>query len=169
MSRSNGSGCLKWGLGIFILLAVIGMFVADENDGQDDADAEDGAAQANALKDAPEAPAFSEIRDRMEDMTDAQWNRYSSSLEGHRVDWTGWVADVNEKALGGFEVWVDMDDPEESLSVQDVECDIPENLALRLNKESRVRVVGIIGSVVNVLGSCQVSLEEADVEPIDDQ
>lgn len=57
-----------------------------------------------------------------------------------------------------------MDPPEESLSVWDVEFDVPKALALRLSKDQRLRFSGQIESVMNVLGSCAIQLEDASVK-----
>jgi hypothetical protein len=118
------------------------------------------ATNVAAAEPAPEAPPFEEIRKNMQDMTDAQWNKYGASLTGSHVSWTGWVEEVNEKVFGGYEVWIDMDAPETAISVQDVYADIPEDLAMELRKGQKVRVSGTIDSVTNVLGALSVRLKK---------
>jgi hypothetical protein len=49
--------------------------------------------------------------------------------------------------------------------VQDVQFDIPEELALQLEKDQQVTFSGTIVSVMNILGSCQVTLKDASVSP----
>lgn len=97
-------------------------------------------------------------------MTEAQFNQRSDELKGQRVEWSGWVEDVNEKLLGGYELWVDMDDPSILISVQDVQFDIPDELALQLQKDQRVDFTGTIRSIINLLGSTQVTLENVSVQ-----
>jgi hypothetical protein len=112
------------------------------------------------------APAFEEIRSIMGQMTDAQWNQYSISLEGlTATEWVGWVEDVNEKTFGGYELWVDMDPPEETFSVQDVTFDIPEDIALEIRRDSKVTFSGRIISVMNIMGSLQILLKDASIVP----
>jgi len=107
--------------------------------------------------------SFFTIRNNIERMTEAQWKAYVRSLKGKRVKWTGWVEDVNEKWIGGYELLVDMDSPDAFLSVYDLSFDIPDDLALKLNKDQRVSFEGDISHVFNILGSCRVSLDEAVV------
>lgn len=127
---------------------------------------ESAASTAPRPAPAPEAPPFEEIRKNMQEMTDAQWNKYGPSLTGNRVSWTGWIKEVNEKTFGGYEVWIDMDAPDVPLSVQDVYADIPDDLALQLRKGQQVRVSGTIKSATNVLGSLGIRLEKgATVTP----
>lgn len=110
--------------------------------------------------------SFADIRRQMRsDLTEAQFNALARSLEGRRVRWRGWVEDVNEKALGGYELWIDMDRPSDAMSVQDVTFDVPADLALSYRKDSRVSFEGTIDEVMNVLGSLQVELKDARVLP----
>ena len=53
-----------------------------------------------------------------------------------------------------------MDSPGQVVSVQDVTLSVSEGIALQLQKDQRVQVVGIIDSVSNILGSCQINLED---------
>ena len=107
---------------------------------------------------------INEIRDVMRAATDAQWSAYQDILKGQQAqNWSGYVVEVNKKFLGGYEVWVDMDEPG-SISVQDVTFDIPDELALKLNKGQVVTFSGTITSVFNVLGSCSVNLEDGIIQ-----
>ena len=101
----------------------------------------------------------------MNKMTEAQWKEYARGLKGASVSWSGWVEDVNEKFFGGYELWVDMDAPDVIMSVQDVTFNIPDDLALKLRKDQRVTFTGTIKSVMNVLGSCSVILENGQIRP----
>lgn len=102
----------------------------------------------------------------MDTMTDAQWDLYVKGLAGMSVDgWTGWVEDVRSKTFGGYELWIDMDSPDELISVQDVSFDIPDSLALELNKDDKVNFSGTIYYAQYILGSLQISLENPTVEP----
>ena len=113
-----------------------------------------------------DTPSFQEIRSKMTSMTEAQRNIYAKGLENKTVsDWTGWVEDVNKKLLGGYELWVDMDSPNELLSVQDITFDIPNDLALKLQKDSKVTFSGKIEIASNTLESLSIKLVEATVTP----
>ena len=96
--------------------------------------------------------SFFEIRDNMlsDAMTEAQYNAYLNSLNGSWIRWSGYIEEVNEKTFGGYEVWIDMDEPSEMFSVQDIMFDIPDSIALLLNKDQRVTFEGEIDSAMNV-------------------
>jgi hypothetical protein len=98
----------------------------------------------------------------MNKMTDVQFERYAKSLKGQTVTWVGWVEEAKQKLLGGYEVWIDMDHPQK-LSVQDVTFDVSEAVAMKVRKDKRVQFTGRIKSVQNVLGSCQVDLQNARI------
>jgi hypothetical protein len=102
---------------------------------------------------------YEEIRNAMKSMTNAQFKAYVSTLEGKKIQWIGFVEDVKEN----YELWIDMDSPSVLLSVQDVTFKIPKALALSLRKDQKIEFEGIISSVFEVLGSCQVSLKSAKV------
>ena len=92
-------------------------------------------------------------------MTEAQFKGYARSLVGKRVKWSGYVDDVDEGFLGGFEVWVDMDSPNDPVSVQDVYFDIDRSKALNLRRDSKITIEGDIESVIGLLGvTAQVNL-----------
>lgn len=106
---------------------------------------------------------FLDIRNNMKVMTEAQWKAYVRILEGKIIDWKGWIEEVNEKFFGGYELWIDMDSPHITMSVQDVTFDIPASLALKFNKDQIVYFRGRIKSIYNILGSCSINLENAAV------
>jgi len=113
----------------------------------------------------PTAPPFREIRDTVKKMTEAQWKAYLRGMKGLRVEsWSGWVEDVNEKFLGGYELWVDLDPPDDPWSGTDVIFDIPDNLALKLMKDQLVTFSGRIESVGEFLGSLTVYLADVTLE-----
>ncbi len=97
----------------------------------------------------------------METMTDLQFEEYAKTLKGKRIQWGGYVEEVKEKFFGGYEVLVDMDHPNEPLSVQDVSFDVPKEQAMALRKDSPVQFEGTISSALNILTSLQVSLDDA--------
>lgn len=99
----------------------------------------------------------------MNSTTEARFKAYARSVEGSWIRWQGWVEDVNEKLLGGYEVWIDMDSPEEMLSVQDITFDIPDSLALALEKNQQIVFEGQISSLRNFLGSLSVGLDSAQI------
>jgi len=111
------------------------------------------------------APSYATIRAQMEGMTEAQFKQYARSLKGKRVQWTGWVEDVNETLFGNYEVWVDMDAPDELFSVQDVTFDVPADVALSLRRDQKITFTGIIDSALNVLESTQITLSDVTIQP----
>lgn len=110
------------------------------------------------------APPYAEIRANVEGMTEAQWKAYLPTLKGLYVEnWTGWVEEVN--VVGSkYELWVDMDSPEEMFSVQDVYFEIPDDIALALQKDAPVTFSGQIEAVTEFLGSSTVHLKDATVQ-----
>lgn len=123
-----------------------------------------GYASNSYLSAEPTAPPFAEIRDRMRQATEAQWNQYATALRGASVEWTGWVDEVNEKLAGGYEVWIDMDPPG-SMSVLDVLFDVDAEVALELQKDQRVSFSGRIEAATNVVGALQIRLRDARISP----
>ncbi len=146
-------------LGALVLLcACIGVVMSFGNTG--------GESRTATPASTPEpAPSYATIRAQMEGMTEAQFKQYARSLKGKQVHWTGWVEDVNETLFGNYEVWVDMDAPDELLSVQDVTFDVPADVALSLRLNQKITFTGIIDSALNVLESTQITLSEVTIQP----
>ena len=95
----------------------------------------------------------------MNAMTDVQWDRYRVNLEGRSVVWLGWVSDVKEQWFGGYKVLVDMDPPG-SVSVQDVYLkDVPESVALSLEKDQQRTITG-----ARVLESLRALVRECNLD-----
>jgi hypothetical protein len=114
------------------------------------------------LESAPEAGfAYSALRSAMETWTDARFNDAVRALVGSRVVWIGYVEEVTESSSGEFEVLIDMDPPSDSLSVGDVRFKVPREIALSLWRDQEVTFTGLLESVRNVLGTCQITLEPA--------
>jgi len=99
---------------------------------------------------------FFAVRDKQKDMTDAQRKPYLEGLEGKRVEWTGYVEEVKDNG----KIWVDMDPPEELLSVQDCYIYVPEEDALLYNKDQQVTWRGDIKRASVVLGSMSIDFED---------
>lgn len=113
---------------------------------------------------APTLVPFEELRATVAGMTEAQWKAWLPTLRGSQVEgWQGWVADVDQKLSGRYELWVDMDPPGEALSTVDLYLDIPDDLALTLNKKQPVAITGTVESVSEFLGSVSVGLADATV------
>jgi len=109
------------------------------------------------------AVEFESIRENMNHMTSIAWDEYKSSLKGQRVSWTGWVSDVKEQWGGGYKILVDMDPPG-SVSVQDVYLEnLPKTVAAAFSKKEKVRFSGTITSVMSMLGSCAVTIQNANI------
>ncbi|SLM28767.1 conserved exported hypothetical protein [Desulfamplus magnetovallimortis] len=108
--------------------------------------------------------SFSEIRYNMnEGMTELQFKEYVKKLKGKRVKWSGWVEEVDEKFLGGYKVLVDMDSPNQPISVQDITFEVSKEQALRLKKNEKITFEGTISSILNIMSSLQISLEEVKI------
>ena len=103
------------------------------------------------------------IRNNMQNMTDLHFKEYVNSIKGTPITWTGWVVEVKEKWLGGYEVWIDMDSPE-SFSVQDITFEITKAEALSLNKDQKITFTGAIENVIGLLGSCSVTLSNPKIK-----
>lgn len=155
--KQMATGCVGC-FGMVVIMAMIGNCISDG--GPSGGGGGSGGSGSANISSAEPAPPFEQIRNTMLAQTDAQWNRYSETLVGKRVAWTGWVEEVNERVFGGYDLWVDMDSPGQVVSVQDVTLSVSEGIALQLQKDQRVHVVGIIDSVSNILGSCQINLED---------
>ena len=117
----------------------------------------------------PPAPPFEEMRDNGEEMTEAQWKAYSDSLKGLAVtDWEGWVSNVDKEVLGSkYQLFVDLDSPDELFSTYDVYFYIPESDALKYSREQRVRFSGVIDHVTLMLTAVSIELADATVQIIE--
>lgn len=110
---------------------------------------------------------FASIRASMEKMTDLQFKKLGEALKGKKVRWSGWVEEVKEKFwTDGYEVWIDMDSPDQTFSIQDVQFDVPEDIALKIEKDMRITFEGTVEYIQNVFGSCQIQLVDAKIENI---
>lgn len=110
------------------------------------------------------AVEFETIRSNMKNMTSLAWDDYSDSLKGQSIDWSGWISDVKKQWSGDYKILIDMDPPG-SASVQDVYIkDIDKSFAVRFSKDQKVRFSGRIKSVMSVLGSCAVTLENDSIK-----
>ena len=116
---------------------------------------------AETPKPQPTTPPIEEILATVEDMTDAQRNSYNESLKDSRIEgWRGEVSDVDEgEIFGGFSVYVDMVD---SNLGSDVHIEVPEDVALTLNKGQRIVFSGDVSSVSDILGTT-VFVENATI------
>lgn len=107
-----------------------------------------------------EAPSYETIAANCEAMTDAKWNIYSETLVGKKItNWSGTVTEVNETLFGDYEIWIDMDDPDEILSVQDVYYPCSKESALKFDKGDGITFSGVIKSVSDLLGSVSIRLK----------
>ncbi len=98
------------------------------------------------------APPFSEIAENYNRMTDAQWEAYAELLRGAlALDWEGTIREVDKgEIFGGYKVIIDAG---RDTFVPEVYIDdVPEALALSLNKGARVRFSGVINYASNTFG-----------------
>ena len=107
--------------------------------------------------------SFEEMRENYNSMTQVQWEQYSQKLRGRKVEWCGWVEDVERKYLGRCELQVDMDSPK-SWGVQEVFFDVSENLAMKLNKDQFICFHGTIESVGKTLFTLYIMLKDVSVQ-----
>lgn len=114
----------------------------------------------------PPAPPVEEIRSNYQNMTDAQWDIYKKTLRDLPVEgWEGWISDVS-KTFGTYYVHVDIDPPG-SLSLSEILFEVDENLAIKLRKDGKIRMVGRVASVGSTLGTLSISLDDVTVEELD--
>ena len=108
------------------------------------------------------APPYSVIKDSVNNMTEIQWKEYLPSLEGMRIEnWTGWVVDVDKSSGDEYKIWVDMDDPSEVFSTQDVYLyGISQEEAAVISKDSKITFSGIIEDTTEFLGSVSINVED---------
>lgn len=105
------------------------------------------------------APPYTEIRQNLEDMTEAQWEAYADSLAGKSIEgWTGTVKDVDQ-TLGSYAVLVAVGDDDNQVSVP-----VDEDTALLFNKGDEVTFSGTVSSVTWVLGLVDLTLRDATIE-----
>lgn len=85
-------------------------------------------------------------------MTEAQWKAYADTLRGTWAqDWEGTVNDVTKGSLfSRYDVFIDAGRP--SFGSDVFIGDVPEDVALALNKGARVRFSGTLDFVSDFLG-----------------
>lgn len=103
------------------------------------------------------------IRNKSSSLSELQRKDHFKKIEGQAVVWVGWIEEVKEKFLGGYEVWIDMDSPEEVASIQEVYFNTDKETAYGLNKDHVACFVGTIESVTTVFTKLQVHLENVHV------
>ena len=110
--------------------------------------------------DAPIAPAFGDIEAKREGATDVQWDAFTATLAGNRVDgWPGIVREV--KAAGkGYRVSVDLTPDGGVFGVSDTFIETADAAAATWGKDTPVVVSGTIKRVGSVLGSVTVTFED---------
>jgi len=116
-----------------------------------------------ALPEPVKSISFADIKYNMTNMTELQFKEYVKSLEGKTIRWNGWVEEVEEKLFGGYKVLIDMDSPSDIASVQDITFEVPKEQAISLKKDEMITFEGKISSILNILTSLQVSLDNARI------
>jgi len=152
----------KW-LGIIVVGVIVLSFVFGGNDdsaktaaGNDQsADSTEAVEQALPISDLD----FFTIRNDAEKMTDAQWAKYAEDVTGKRVHWKGYIENIEE----GGKVWLDMDSPTEVISVQDVYLNVPEEDALKYNKDQAIEFEATIDRIDKILGSMSIDFEDLKI------
>jgi DNA-directed RNA polymerase subunit RPC12/RpoP len=107
------------------------------------------------------APTFQEIQEKVNNMTEVQWKEYLPTLKGMKVDnWSGWVVDIDKDLGDEYKIWVDMDNPNEALSTQDVYLyGITEEEASVINKDAHIYFSGIISNISEFFGDVTISID----------
>ena len=116
------------------------------------------------IKDAQGRIAYAEIRKNEQTLTDAQWEDYGRHILGSEVKWTGWVAEAGKQFSGEqYLISVDMDPPDGSPSVPDVQVKVPRATAQRFKKGQKIVFWGTIHDVAAFLDKHTIYLDEATV------
>lgn len=167
--RKSRKGCITAVAGLAIVVCVVVIMVASGggDTGQKAESTEvsvSTATQGPTATPVPTAPPFVEIRDNVQNMTEAQWKKYLPELKGARVvNWEGWVEDVDVSG-SKHTLLVDMDSPDDFLSGTDVRFGIPEDVALELQKDQPITFSGTIEKVQEFLGTSTVYLQDVTLE-----
>lgn len=106
---------------------------------------------------------YATIKANMETMTDAQFKNFAKQQVGKTMAERGYIEDVREKMFGGYGVWIDMDNPSVIASVQEISFDVDEDTALTLRKDQAVKFSGRVKSIMKVLGTKQITLEDVKI------
>ena len=115
------------------------------------------------------ALTFDEILELIQPMTPLQVKTYLQSLKGKKLQGLGLVEDVirsynpGKRRYEGYNVLINLGPPDYSLSKWDVEVNVPESAALKLNEDQPVKFAGTIESIwINPLskGSLRLTLED---------
>ncbi len=136
-------------VGLIILFAVVGIDTTSVS-GQDQ----------------PPAPSFEEIRAKhdayyAETITQLEWKDYRKVVEGTwATSWYGWVDEVD----GSFRVYVDMDPPEERLSMAEVSFTVPEETARALRPGQPLTFSGEIVTAMDSLTTLDIRLKDVVLE-----
>mgnify|MGYP003996816293 CR=1 FL=1 len=142
------------------LLLMIALAVGSTDSGTSNSGSSNSGSSSSTSDEREEAPSYSTIENNCAKMTDAKWNVYAPTLVGKKVtDWSGTVTEVNETLLGDYELWIDMDDPDVLLSVQDVYMPCSQETAFKFDKGDSITFSGVIESVSDLLGSVSIKLE----------
>jgi hypothetical protein len=130
------------------------------NSGSSNSGSSNSGSSSSTSDEREEADSYSTIEANCAKMTDAKWNVYAPTLVGKKVtDWSGTVTEVNETLFGDYELWIDMDDPDVLLSVQDVYMPCSQETAFKFDKGDSITFSGVIESVSDLLGSVSITLE----------
>jgi len=111
------------------------------------------------------APPFTEVRRQHATMTTAEWDVFRDTLIGARVDWEGWVSDV-QALSDGYMVFVDLDPPHAATPLgNDVNLTVTDRRAAALQKGDRICFSGTVVDVWVPLTTLTVKLADATFQP----
>lgn len=106
---------------------------------------------------------FEKFRSVFDELTDIQFKQLRQELEGKKVIWSGYLDEVKEKWLGGFEIQVDMDSPETILSIYDVSLTVSSDMKdfiSILTKDQQLKFQGKIKNIQKILGKLVVNIKD---------
>ena len=112
---------------------------------------------------------FRTIHDQTRTMTDAQWQAYCRQMSGYGLTGSGWVGEVRKHgAFYSAHIGVTPPFPGIPFLQGVVINDIPQNIALKMNKGEKVQYSGNITKIEKKLGAyLVVSINNADINRIE--
>lgn len=135
---------------LICLCVALSVFSSKNGDGGS-AEVSSGSSSSGPTRTLRPSPPFQDIADNYDEMTDAQWEKYSrDELVGTLVsDWTGTVGEVDKGELSGnYTIYVTMP----GRFLPEAFIDVNEKTALELRKNQEITFSGKIKGATNSFG-----------------